>query len=341
MNLFFKKFLFIFTLLIVVGCQNSNKETFTSGYPSPTTTTTTTTKQYKGENIYVYAFQGDISVYIKGSNNTSNKYIGYHFKHQINGLDKTLSGSNYDVWNLFGASEAERYESLGKSEFRITKNVVKSGEWELAIKEQGANDFTGGAIHGDEITTQVSLSVDGTVVELNKVTRKEAKEVKFTTKTDLFRDNTITTGLQKIAKHSKTYTFDKTGLKLEQEVEFSEPLVLDRSYLSMLPILRNDKEQITDTIEIDDKEYDVSNENFLIPELNYVKAKKVKIYGKNSGISATLEVLNRSPENQPLLMVSNAPIYNKIYFSFVGDGYKVSPGDRWTQVGKYMVDTVN
>lgn len=298
---------------------------------------------FSGENIYIYSFNGGIDVYIKSSQNNSDKYIGYHINHSVKELDRDLNSSNYDVWNLSGANEFRR---AGETSFLHTKKIVTNGEWELALREKGANDFVGGVLHGDEITTDIKMYIDNENVNTTDLIEKEAKEVKIITESQLYRDNTITDELQQIAVHHKTYTFNKDGLVIEQEISFNQELELEKSYLAMLPILRKSNGetglQITDmvTSDFDNVEYDVTEEGFKIPELTSVEASKVQISGKESGIVANVEILEKSPEEPTIFHLANVPDYNKLYFAFNEDSTTVDNGDVWKQTTKYKIDTI-
>lgn len=303
-------------------------------------------EEFSQENIYVYSNNGEINIYVKGSNDESDRYIGYNIKHLKRELDKEIRASNYDVWKLDGAGE---YVRIGQDRFNRQTTLVSPGEWDLAIQESGANDFVGGALHGDEITSSVELLLDGNKIDpYGDSVSQEFKELKLVVESDLFRDNTISENEVRIATHFKEYTFNKDGLTVVQEVEFTESLTLNKSYLAMLPILReNDGKQITDTVttSYDNREYNVSEPGFDIPEVTNVKADKVEISGKESGISATVEIIDRSPSEIPhSFTLSNSELYNKLYFAFVDASngrHTTTIGDVWKQTVHYQIDTSN
>ncbi|WP_413516033.1 hypothetical protein [Carnobacterium maltaromaticum] len=293
-------------------------------------------------------FQGDKSgftVFIKGSKVDSNKYISYRVNHQQKDLNKKDSTSNYNVWKLDGAYEA----SLVNGVFKKTKEVVTTGEWELALKEQGASDFIGGSLHGDEITTLIDLEIDGEKVNEENISKfnKDVKEIKFIVNSELYRDNTMSEELQKIGLHTKLFTFNRGGILIDQSVEFLEDIILDRSYLAMLPILRKSNgdsgEQVTDSIRVStiDAEFDVGEANFDIPEIKYIEENKATISGKSSGIIADVEIVSKSAELPTVFFISNSLQYNKLYFSYNEDGYTAQKNEIWNQTTKYFIDTSN
>jgi hypothetical protein len=339
----------IVVLILFVGNRHYNNKinsvaSSSSQYSSPTQSTEEKIK-YSTDNIFIYSFNGVINIFVKGSKEESNRYIGYQIKHSSMELDKNQNSSNYDIWNLNGANEYKRND---EDKFMHTANVVTTGEWELAIKEEGATDFVGGLVHGDEITKEYKLEVDGQEESVESLYKGNVNEVKFSTVSDLFRDNTITSEPEKIGVHLKEYTFNKGGLTLKQEVTFTEELTLRRSYLTMLPILRKSEgvtgDQITDTVitNYDNVEYDVSNEDFSIPEITHTEASKAVISGQRSGITATVNILNKEPSSIPTnFLLSNSEYYNKVYFGFNQDWHEVKMGEVWEQTTHYQIDTSN
>lgn len=288
------------------------------------------------DKIYVYGLNENIDIYVKGSNEESQNYIGYHVRHLEKSIDTSEISSNYDVWKINGASEYLRNKS---NDFRLVQKVVRSGEWEMALYERGATDFVGGSAHGDEITTSVEAFIDGKKVALDEFIDTEADEFVLSTVSDVYRDNTITAELELIAEHHKTYTFNKDGLQLEQEVIFKEDLLWFRPYLSMLPILRtNDGGQVTDTYEVNDETFDVSEEGF--GEQRF-EAEKASIWSEESGITATVEITDKSLDIPSIFHIYDSPNYNKMYFAYTYDDFQVSSGDSWKQTTQYVIDTSN
>lgn len=293
-------------------------------------------------DIYIYSLNGQIEVFVKGSKKESDRYIGYRIQNTKRELNREVNASNYDVWNLHGAYE---YRNHSEDNFINLAKIVREGEWELALKEKGANDFVGGSLHGDEITTEYALFIDGKEANVDEFIKKHAKEIKFVTKSDLYRDNTITKDLEKIAEHIVNYTFNAKGLIIDQEVKFLEQLTLEKSYLSMLPILRKSNEdngtQITDTLVIGEDKYDVSEAEFKISGVNNQETSKVRIIGKESGITADIEVKEKEPSLPTTFLISNSKYYNKAYFVFNPKEYVVEKGEVWKQSTHYLIDTIN
>jgi hypothetical protein len=295
------------------------------------------------DEIFVDSFSGEINIYLK-TNSQSDKYVAYHIKHSEKSLNKEEESSNFDVWNLTGVNEVVPSQYGG---FRNIEKIVTTGEWELALKEKGASDFIGGTLHGDEITTSLQMEIDGEQIEVEDLTKKSGKTMKFTTVSDLYRDNTISEELTKIGLHKKTYIFDKDGLTIEQNVEFLEDLSIEKSYLAMLPILRKSNgengKQITDTVKINkqEEEYSVADEDFDIPEINAIETSGVSIFGKDSSYRADVDVISKSPDFPTIFHVANDVSYNKLYFAFNEGGQNVTKGDTWEQETRYEITAEN
>lgn len=298
-------------------------------------------ENFPQDKIFVYSLNGNgnIDIYIKGSAEESNKYIGFQLHRFKSELNREVGASNYDLYKIESANEYRRV--LG-DRFFFENNVVRKGEWEMAIKEQGANDFIGGTAHGDEVMKTIKVYVDGEEVEPTESIKQEADEFELVTTSDIYRDNTITENLEVIGIHEKTYIFNKDGVTLDQKVTFNQDLMLDKSYLTMFPILRKDDSgrQVTDVALIPDNEIeqDVSEEGFQIIE---VEANKVVISGKDSGVEATVEILEKGTNYPTSIFVSESALYNKVYFSYVQNDYQVDKDEVWTQKSHFMIDTKN
>lgn len=207
------------------------------------------------------------------------------------------------------------------------------------LKEADANDYSGGKAHGDEITNEFIVTVDGNEPENDKLIAFE--NVKVSTNSTVYRDSTIEEGIE-IASKNRTILFDENQLTIEQDIEFLNDLTLDRAYLAMLPVLRTDQagNLVTDTALVEGNNYDVSQSEFDIPELRDSENSEVTLAGEESGLSATVEVIDSSITPVELT-ISNNPAYNKIYFKNGGENVSVSSGQTWNQMTNYVLDYIN
>lgn len=296
--------------------------------------------------VIVQISNSDIDVYVKGSNKRSNNYIHYPIKRFKKDVDRTSKKSNYDIWRISGCYEVSKIKD---DNFKQNFQIAHTGEWELAIREIGANDAIGGSFHGDEIMNSFELFIDGKSHDSNNEGTFYCKSLSLKCHSNLFRDNTITPdSIEKVGEHIKIYNFSQDGLKLDQKVVFNESMRLGFAYLGMLPILRLEKYteglQITDkaTSDIDSVEFDVSKEGFetdISKRRNGIK--KLSIYGETSKVSATVEILNRNIQlRNENSRIDNPRAYNKFYIDFSGR-HETHTGEVWEQTLLYKIDTKN
>ncbi len=217
--------------------------------------------------------------------------------------------------------------------------ITTNTEWDMAIKPNGAPDFIGMGSHGDEMMDKFYLRIDGKNVDENAVLSGVFNKIQLYCGTTMYNpiDNVSVVGY-----HRKLITIKADGtINLENRVEFTTDITMDKSYLAMLPIRRNnDDVQITNEI-IDNLDFiptDCTTTDF-IPNADNggVGASKhgvtrYDIYGDNLGIYAYTEVKRKSPNlDSSFSVISKTTSYNKVYEGFCGDGTSVSAGDVWIQ----------
>lgn len=280
-------------------------------------------------------------VYIKGSESAGNQYFKYPIeKAQKEYISGDLS-SNYDTLNIVSGFKATREKNL----FRTGLQIIQYGEWEMAIKENGATDFVGGVMHGDEFVTSFAAFFDGKYIEFGESQTLFGKEFIIESHSDFYRDTSITNGeLLKLGKHYKKYVFNKDGLTLTQKIEWATDVTLSNCYLCMLPIKRkinndNTGDNITtNAMATDLINYDISEANW-VGDLRTPRngRERMNIWGNESGISAFIN--NKSLPNLETNagFVQNVPTYNKYYYDFSG-GVVVHAGDVWENVTTMKID---
>ena len=218
---------------------------------------------------------------------------------------------NQDLWRLY---ELYLYDKEGNNKI-YDFPVCNKGEWELAVKIKDTPDFHGG-YHGYEHLTDFGYTVN---------------EGSF----EFFQDSKIYlqgTRDTHIADHKKRYVFENGKLTLTQYVKWHKTLPVDRSFITMLPVRRNDGDfQITDTAVLNGVEYDVSHENHAFP-LDNKNVRTASIYGKKSGIRMSVSV-----DFDNLFFVQNTPAYNKFYFK---NAYErdVIAGEEWNTKSVYAFE---
>ena len=283
----------------------------------------------------------EIAVYIPATKG----YIKYAL------VRREYSTKNYNTWQIYKA-----YSCDENMEIRFP--ITNAGEWEMAIKIQGAPDFIGGFAHGNEIVNSLSVFVNGKYVNnIASISDEEFSDVRIVMTSNLYNPNdniTLETAEQytPVATHGREYAFTKDGLKLYQNVILNTSLTLIGSYMTMFPILRgNDTasaEQITDHYYADNNSiiYDVSVGASGGPGYGWKEnVKKACIYGVTSGVFACVEMLE-----QPDIVNAGARLfqvedtlnkYNKLYWSICGVGnvaYEAVSGERFATVTDYKID---
>lgn len=223
--------------------------------------------------------------------------------------DKT---SFYDIWQLW---EAFGSKEDGSRDIRI----VRSGEWETAIKIN--DDFVGGVNHGFERKTSVQFLLDGQpIAEEEDIVRRPFHSFYVLQETDLYAYNSTD---EKIARIMKQWDFKEGGtIELRQTVKWLSPQSLRNTYLAMLPVSRDENGiNITSKAERDDirKVFDVSqagHKNPLGPGGKNSASTSLTLWGDTYKLRVSIDredVLANSS-----LWLSNANIYNKIYFDYTG-----------------------
>lgn len=274
--------------------------------------------------IFIKGKPNDYKIFLKG---TGKSFIGYNFERSTKELDKTVSSSNYDTWNVNTASKYSFLEDL--SEFKEIGKVITTGEWEMAIKEVNASDFSGGKLHGDEVLDSFKIVIDGEDYT-DKAYNGNATTFEAEVISDVFRDNTTTNEPELIATHSKKYLFDISGLTLNQKVEFNEEIEVDIAYLGMLPVDKN----VADSAYINEVYYDISTE-YTNVERTY--SEEVTIKNEDESVETVMSVLENDSPQEMKMMVVNTDNYNKIYSIFLEKPYTTYPGEVWNQTTYYSL----
>ena len=234
---------------------------------------------------------------------------------------------------------------------------VHCGDLFCAIIENDESVYIVGNSLGEDIILNASFFFDDVEQDPSIPGTFTCRSITFISHSRLFRDIKHLSAGQwivdptrsiPVAKHCKLFRIHSSRICLDQEIEWLVDTALSRSYFAMLPIKRKllgaSADQITDRLccDFDPEAYDISRDGFT-HEANRKRPgiRKVMAWGTSSGISAELEIQERNVwlpnENHH---VSNAELYNKLYFDFSGE-CSVSPGDVWLQKAKYVLNTVN
>lgn len=260
---------------------------------------TGTFQQGATEAIYVY-----MPTYIG--------YIQYILLHCIN------ASTNADSWHIYRANSVDNNLS---SAFELTTD----GEWECALLLSGRNDYCGGYAHGDEISTNISVYIDGKEVELSELANiTDAKIVEIVETSTLYDPVDSTT---EVAEHGRRYVFNNNELSIFQTLKWKYSGSLEDCYLAMFP----PKKITTDTYFVDDT-YNPETINVSQPiyknNIAFVCVYKNSI-GFMAEISTPVYPSDIVGSGVFSLRDNNGGAYNKIYFQASGHGATVAAGDVW------------
>ena len=257
---------------------------------------------------------------------SSGKLVRVKLYRQKKAFDGTSPDSQSDTWRF-----ADVYET--DASYTAQRYIVSNGEWDTAIQVQGATDHVGG-VHGDELLTDAYFLIDGIYYAQDTVFAGAVEELTLIQKSNIYLQNTQTI----LAERTKVSTINKNGIRTEQKLVFKQASVLDKAWVTMLPIKRTVNDDgtggnITDTGVRSSNSYaveDISASGFAHVYNNTKAGDTFVISGKTSGISAkvTMQTLD-VPASQNY--IANASLYNKLYVSAISltNTYTTSINETW------------
>lgn len=232
-------------------------------------------------------------------------YLGQLFERVVK------SDINSNVWRL---SNVRLYDM----EFNATEDetVVLNGEWECAIQEEGASDFMGGTAHGDEISTFYEGYLDGKLLDLSSNFTITGNRFEFISVSTL---NRVDTPSEVVCNHVKKYTITADSIEVDQTFKFLESMTLAPSYVTMFPVNRGYTPKVWRDCNVAVE--DISQDNHAHV---YTVGNKQKVFMSGDKLTATVDVECESKHTGTLFISgASSPRYNKVYFSFIGDGGNV------------------
>ena len=301
----------------------------------------------------------EFHLYLSADEGKGEYYTRYCFLYEVNPIKPELAynmGSNdpanRDFYRIRTAHIVKKTEDGFVPVFR----ALQGGEIGFAMKEKGAGDYIGG-FHGDEVLTEVKLTVDGKELPLNRPFSGTFESFHFYEQSHIFRCNTPE---EKVVLHTQNYRVDGNTLRLAQDVEWiADALPIYQAYMPMLTAQRLNPEKLdeilTETVEF------YSVEGKLLTTFDTTdygadlignpsdsvccgtKATSVKVYGKNSGFMAEAGYVvrdNSIPDSQIATSLCirhmRGAVDNKIYFD-IGGGTQPKKGEAWRSDTYYRV----
>jgi hypothetical protein len=285
------------------------------------------------DDIYVIANSKQIRFFINADLHDPNRYVEYCLNHVI------VPAKNTDIWGLYKVYETQK---SGFFDFVREYNgnpIVTDGIWELAIKESGADGFVG-MRHGSERLSDARFFCDDKEVYLDEDVLFRCQLLRFVQTSVLYHDN----NLVPLAEHSIKYVIDRNAIDVSQYIEFIDDARLLRSFASMLPIRRNlygkTGELITDKGERNDGTgiEDISTPSF--PLVYTMNTNAATVWGTESGIMASVQILESPDLPNENFHFSNSGNYNKLYFD-MSRNYNAHARERWAVRSRYVITTGN
>lgn len=278
-----------------------------------------------------------INIYLHNKKGKGNSFIMTRLYH----LKKPFDGGTYqnlDLWRLY---EAFTYEMTdGKMVKTLPYAVISAGEWECALAISHTRDFHGG-IHGYEHQKEFFAEADGKPVDLDTTQDLWVSEFRFYQKSLIVKQETLD---EPVCYHIKDYTFKDGAIEYAQEIEWLIECNIQYSYLTMLPIRRTHDntptgEVISDHImtDLSDEVYDIEKVGHETPISTIANRKQgvryAKIWGEKSGITAEVSIKRDDVPGTDTFFVQNNESYNKLYFSYAGNGGKhdTKIHEKWNQ----------
>ena len=264
---------------------------------------------YETERLYIYIPSGV-------------GYIKYNFAHFV---EQT---SNANVWVIHPLYATD--DSLS-DRFALTT----SGEFECALKLEGAPDFMGGSSHGSEIVKSIEFFVDGANVSPSSISSLTSFDIlRIVEQSELYDPSDETT---LVAIHGKEYIFTRDKLTINQTVLWKKSESLVNSYLAMLPVAKT----VTSEIALNtnyQKTTISSNYGF------YYNADTAISWDDTKGFSVRfskpkweINGQNIVNNNQFILTDNGGGQYNKQYFVCCTGG-TVAENDLWKTTTEYEFD---
>ena len=236
----------------------------------------------------------------------------------MNTPSSQTSTGNSNTWQIGGVKGYD-FDGITLSN---EVNLALNGEFELAIKEHGAEDYCGGINHGDENTDSFMLFIDGK--NISDLTTLDENYHAFS-RIDAFEIATVNrcnTPSVDIIKHQKIWTFENGKVRVHQTCKFLEQIQVDVMMICMFKAVREvysygirqgDTEIETMTDASFTKKYTTGNDAYYM------------YYGTNATATIHAKTDNDGSIRQSTLWINNASDSNKLYFGYWGENVSASP----------------
>ena len=249
-------------------------------------------------------------------------YDLYHFDDDTN---------NCNDWQVHQAYHV-------KNDLSAAVNLSANAEWECALRLNGRDDFSGGHTHGDEIMTAATLLLDGAPVTISSLTTlTEFRTLQLIRTSKMYDPADHTTA---IADHGVKYTFDKSGLRIDQSIKWLVAAQLANCFLCMFPPAKNRLDRAV--VNTDFSVIELPSENDApLTTVTKPNADAVTMWDTSGGFSAVVSVpvypRGLTGGDQLSISDNSGNSYNKVYFKVCGGGNS-TVGELWKSTSLYKID---
>jgi hypothetical protein len=282
---------------------------------------------------------GELRIYQKGGDQSSNRYGYWRVSHIEVPDDAGTGGAAANMWANYGVFDHQRTD---RETFALIRRLVATSSNDIAIRQSGKLDAMGGPAHGDEkLVATPAFLADGVERDMAPVahTWYRARQFELIQKTQLFEVGTDPIASNPLATCWRRMVWKDADFYLHNILRWHAAVLLDYTYLSMMAIERFDFAdagfQITDTayrslggeLIIDADPWvreDVSTAGFTEKS---TKADLIKLSGPN-GYAIEMEALRGWDKPNRNVTVSNSSEYNKIYWDVTGPGYTTAVDEK-------------
>lgn len=234
------------------------------------------------------------------------------------------TGSTYqnaDLWRLT-ALYAGTWTGTA---FTAGSVMCNDSAWETAIKVNLAADFVG-TYHGYEVLNSATFFVDGVPTAFTADATAECREFRMVYGATIYKQGTAADDIATIVRD---YVWTRDGLTLHQKVRWTEALLIDDAYMTMLPILRDNVSNRAAT-DYDGNVYDISTTGHATAISTQVEdVNRLVAWHTTNGYTFEVEVDYGTTGLINEFNVNNSAAYNKCYWSLAA-GVTTAPGDLWT-----------
>ena len=289
--------------------------------------------------LFVTQEPGIINVFVKGSIETSRKYLRYQFEQ----FDDTAKRSRGWGWRYLDEATL-----LSDETFEIGARLMRGGENFFAIQETKKSDFMGGAGHGDDIADLFTLTVDETERVIDGESSYIGSTVGFRQESTLYEEGVE--ALNPSIDIEMNFEMDATVSRLDLRAELLRPMSIAITYMTMLSTDRYLGGDVNSLLLTSRGEWSPNFTPFDISNAGHgatrSSAERIKLSGP-SGFSYDVAITEGWNDPNRVSFISESPLYNKVYFSPTGvfapsgNGRAFPQGHVIEMKAEYRIDTAN